>query len=140
MQSTKRFLAVLLSTSIVGLLLLAPLCAGAELTISGPVPSQMTPYPAEVYSMSDAQFSEWATEQNKKARAQWDNWYENKSRSRWTSYGTTVSYEQSRRGRYFGTNSERGSVKTYEKRYLNPDYTGRSLTIINPFCRPTEPQ
>ena len=134
----KRFLAVLLFTVVCTVLFftLGSLCNGAEpmrITISEPLPP--TPYPSEVYSMADAEFFQWATDQNDKARAEWGEWYKTAPR-RWISYGVTTDYTQSRRGSYFGTNFERGSIRRFQQRYLNPDYVSRPLTIINPYCRP----
>jgi len=148
MKSSKRFLTILWAILVALLLLLffttafdlmSP-CSGAEpgrITISEPVVFA-TSYPSEVYSMTDAEFFKWATKQNEQARAESEDWYKNESQPRWIGYGTATDYERSRRGRYFGTNYEQGSVHTYEKRYLNPNYTSRLLKIVNPFCRPTE--
>jgi len=151
----KRFFGILLFTAIVGLAYFyiasafTQLCDGAEiavevtaeiaqprLTISDPIPGNMIrlSYPDEVYRMSAGEFYAWATEQNAKARAEWDEWYKT-APPRWISYGAT-DYERSRRGRYFGYNTERGSARYYEKRFLNPDYVSRPLTIINPYCPP----
>jgi len=151
----KRFFGVLLSTIVVGLAFFivgtafTQPCNGAEitvevtaevaqpkLTISPPIPGNMVrpSYPDEVYRMSAGEFYAWATEQNAKARAEWDEWHKT-APPRWISYGVT-DYEQSRRGRYFGTNYEKGSARSYEKRFLNPDYVARPLTIINPYCQP----
>jgi len=151
----KRFFGVLLFTVIMGLAYFfiasafTQPCNGAEitvevtaevaqpkLTISPPIPGNMVrlSYPDEVYRMTDGEFYAWATEQNVKARAEWDEWYKT-APPRWIGYGVT-DYEQSRRGRYFGSNAERGSVRSYEKRFLNPDYVARPLTIINPYCKP----
>jgi len=151
----KRFFGVLLFTVIVGLVYFivgnafTQPCNGAEitvevtaevaqpkLTISPPIPGNLVrlSYPDEVCHMSAGEFYAWATEQNAKGRAEWDEWYKT-APPRWISYGAT-DYEQNRRGRYFGSNTERGSVRHYEKRFLNPDYVARPLTIINPYCPP----
>lgn len=151
----KRFFGVLLFTVVIGLAYFfiasafTQPCKGAEitvevtaevvkpqLTISDPIPGHVVrlSYPDEVYHMSDQEFFNWATEQNAKARAEWDEWYKT-APPRWTSYSVT-DYEQSRRGRYFGSNTEQGSACYYEKRFLNPDYVARPLTIINPYCKP----
>lgn len=124
----------------------AQVCTGAEplhATISDPVSR-----PIEVYTMTSAEFFQWATDQNKQAKAEWDKWYKSESKPRWLSYGFITNFERSRRGRgsnyglshrqgsYFGYSSKRGSSRSYAKRYLNPDYTSRPLMIINPFCLP----
>jgi hypothetical protein len=136
--------------------LLALPCNGAELVISDPIPALPLKYPPEVYTMTDGEFYTWATEQNAKARAEWDEWYET-AEPRWLSYDATdyerhhnrsqkgrgisyydgnTGYEQRFvvAGRSYGTRS--GTTRHYQKRYLNPDYVSRPLTIINPYCRP----
>ena len=135
----KRFLAILLFTVICTALCftLGSLCDGAEparITISEPLPPQPTSYPSEVYSMTDAEFFKWATDQNIEARTEWEKWYKT-APPRWINYGV-IDYKQSRRGSYFGSNYEQGSIRHYGRRFLNPDYASRPLTIINPYCRP----
>lgn len=160
----KRFLAVLLAMVIFAVLFfsiggIVSVCTGAEplrLTISEPLPLPPTPYPSEVYSMTDAEFFKWATDQNDKARAEWDEWYKTAPR-RWTSYdGTTIDgHGQSPRYRDRMTVTPRGvksssasggryyyhqTRQSFQRRYLNPDYVSRPLTIINPYCRPQPAQ
>lgn len=133
----KRFLAILLFTIVCTVLTLGSLCNGAEprVIISAPMLPQLLPYPSEVYGMTDAEFFQWATDQNGKTRAKWGKWHRT-APPRWIGYGVTISYQQSRRGSYFGTNHERGSVHRYQRQYLNPGYYSRPLTVINPYCRP----
>lgn len=138
-----QLLTILLFITVCAILFFArgSLCDGAEpmrITISEPLP-QPIPYPSVVYKMTDAEFFLWATDQNNKARAGWEKWYRT-APPRWISYGVTTDYKQSRRGSYFGSNYEQGSVRHYQQRYLNPNYYSRPLTIINPYCRPTQPR
>lgn len=143
----KRFLTTLLFAVVLAVLFfsiggIVSLCCSAEpmhITISEPLPPQFTPYPSKVYKMTDAEFFLWATDQNDKARAEWEKWHRT-APPRWISYGVTIDYERSRRGSYFGTNHERSSVHRYQRRYLNPNYYSQPLTIINPYCRPTQPR
>jgi inhibitor of cysteine peptidase len=132
-------------------------CEGAELHISAPLPPQPKPYPAEVYTMTDAEFFKWATEENTKARAEWEEWAKT-APPRWISYDVTDTehnFRDSWRGRgitgynYAGYEhrymtsgqaygSRSSSTRHYTGRYLNPDYYSRPLTIINPYCRPKQ--
>lgn len=143
-----RFLGFLVFVAFLMLLLIAmlntlPSCEAAEplhLTISAdPLPP---PYPPEVYriprgldfGMSPNEFYAWAVKRNAEERAEWDKWHAT-APPRWINYGVT-DYKQSRRGSYFGSNNEQGSVRHSERRFLNPDYRSRPLTIINPYCQP----
>ena len=159
----KRFASILLSVVLFLIayfamsFLLDSLCSGAEparLTISKPLLPLPTPYPSIVYEMTDAKFFLWATDQNDKARAEWEKWYKT-APPRWISYdGTTIDgYGRSPRCQDRTTVTPYG-VKTsstyggryhyhqirqfFQRRYLNPDYVSRPLTIINPYCRPTQ--
>lgn len=160
----KRFLTILLFTIVCTVLFFAldSLCNGAEpmhITISEPSSPQSTPYPSVVYKMTDAEFFLWATDQNDKARAEWEEWYKT-APPRWTSCSVTDykrQYRDSWRGRGItGYNQagyehryttsglahgfKSGLTRRYTKRFLNPDYYSRPLTIINPYCRPTQPR
>jgi hypothetical protein len=128
-------------------------CNGEEplqplhLTISEPIQGSIAEtilagYPPEVYDMTPTEFFKWATDQNDKARAEWDKWYET-APSHWITYdeATSDGWHDGIQLGYRGSNGygERHSTQRhYQRRYLNPDYTGRSLTIINPFCQPTK--
>ncbi len=85
--------------------MLVPLCSGAEpLRITISAPPQLT----------DAEFFVWAIEQNNKTKAEWNKWYMNESKPRWINYGvdTAIDFVRNRRGSFFGSNIERGSVAT----------------------------
>jgi hypothetical protein len=128
-------------------------CEGDEpkITISANIPMP-TAYPPEVYNMTPAEFFKWATDQNEKARIEWDEWFKT-APPRWTTYDeeefngwrnepysgyyTRADAYGYRTGSYGGGYGERHYTRTfYKKRYLNPDYVSRPLTIINPFCPP----
>lgn len=161
----KRFFGFLLFAAIIaavfGIFMLVATvpCQGAEpsrLVISKPFYGQLpASYPPEVYDMTDAEFFAWATEQNAKAKAEWDEWYKT-APPRWLSYSVT-SHNHHQRGRWadrgvtgynysgyeqrynsagFMYGSTYGSTRYYEQRFLNPDYVSRPLTIINPYCKP----
>ena len=131
-------------------------CDGAELTISEPVSGRMSaptiPGLPGVYDMTDAEFFAWATHQNAKAKAEWDEWYKT-APPRWISCTVTTVKEHSKgphypadwygtgiQGQQQGFNNFRSIQREYQQFYLNPDYVSRPLTIINPYCRPARPQ
>lgn len=126
-------------------------CEGAEpkITVSDNIPMP-TVYPPEVYNMTPAEFFKWATDQNEKARIEWDEWFKT-APPRWTTYDEENfnSWRNEPYSGYYtradaygyraGSYGERHYTRTfYRKRYLNPDYVSRPLTIINPFCPPTK--
>lgn len=136
----KRFFGLLLFVAFVALLyaLIVVPCDAAEplhLTISEPFYGTIpAPLPPSVYDMTPDEFYDWATAQNEKASADWEEWHKT-APPRWIGYGVT-DYSRLHRGRYFGSGTENGSIRYYEKRFLNPDYYSRPLTIINPYCQP----
>jgi hypothetical protein len=153
----KRFyLFYLLFILLIGLIVFLAMqhCEGAEprITISDNIPMPAV-YPPRVYNMTPAEFFKWATNQNDKALAEWDEWFKT-APPRWRTYDEekfngwhnepySGSYTRAdaygyRSGFYGGGYGERHYTRTfYTKRYLNPDYVSRPLTIINPYCKPT---
>lgn len=151
----KRFLCSLLFVAFV-VVLYAP-CRAADvavnvtaivkpaphLTVSEPFYGSLASlsYPAEVYLMTPGEFYIWASEQNARARLDWEEWYKTAPPRR-VSYGA-VDYSRHSDGRYPGVHhggtgysNDSESYRSYERRFLNPDYVSRPLTIINPFCPP----
>lgn len=107
------------------------------ISISEPFSGSLAPpvYPQAVYSMTPDEFYRWATEQNKRAYEDWERWHKT-AQPRYLTYGA-MDYSYYHNGHYFGTGDVRGSERYYEKRFVNPDYQSRPLTIINPFCPPS---
>jgi len=130
------------------LVFLTQRCVGAEscrICISAPLPAaKPLSYPPEVYDMTDEEFFQWATEQNDKERAAWEEWFKT-APPRWISYDafSTNSWHDGVQPGYRGSRGygERHTTTTrYQRQFLNPDYVSRPLTIINPYCKPTKPQ
>jgi len=107
--------------------------------------------------MTDAEFFLWATDQNDKARAEWEKWrktapprwisyemtdYKRHYRDSWSGRGITgynfAGYEHRYTTSGLSHGSKHGSTRHYTGRFLNPDYYSRPLTIINPYCQPTQ--
>lgn len=156
----RRFLGFLLFTAFIALLYVTACHAAchagepAHLTISEPFHGSLVVpvYPPEVFSMTPREFYAWATQQNAKARADWDEWHKT-APPRWISYdGTTFDgysngprhrsrvtatlYGVESRSTYGGYQHHHYTQQSFQKRFLNPDYVSRPLTIINPYCQP----
>lgn len=124
------------------LLMLVILCVG-QITVSDSLPPPVK-YPIDVNVMTDAQFFQWATEFNKLQEAGLEKRREQMTEPQYVS-GTETRAEHTwsgsdnrtynRGGDYYG--SHNGHSTTYERRWLNPLYTGPGpLVIVNPFCKP----
>jgi len=109
--------------------------AGHYISISEPYPTNFPiPLPLETYYMTPAKYYEWATTQNANSQQEWENWYKT-APPRWINYDV-MDYNQQREGTFFGDQRENGSMRIYQKRFLNPDYQTRPRTIFNPYCPP----
>ena len=133
-----------------------------SITISDKLPPPVK-YPAECYKMTDAEFFNWATAFNK---GQVEDWKRRKTALPEPEYiGGTVTIRSREHSEgvkeggyppiYVGGNgygygsgsvyggdtygSETQQTTSYGTRYRNPYYVSPGpLTIINPYCRPTE--
>lgn len=140
----RLFQSLCLFAAFLALLVVTQHCDGTEplhLTISEPFSGILpVPYLPEVYNMTPVEFYKWATNQNAEELAAWEKWYET-APPRWARYDetSTSSGHDGVQPGYRGSRGygERHSTQThYQRRYLNPDYVSRPLTIINPFCPP----
>jgi len=125
----------------------ASVCS-AQITVSDRLPPPVK-YPAEVYTMTDAQFYEWATRYNQAQLDAWDkrkaeikepefiDGVESVDETEYTGYGHRSDLYFSRRG-HTGVVT-RHSV-SFPSRRPNPWYVNPGpLAGVNPYVRPTWP-
>jgi len=131
-----------------GVLAFASVCS-AQITVSDRLPPPVK-YPAEVYTMTDAQFYEWATKYN---QAQLDAWDKRKAAIKEPEFihgsESVAETEYAGHGRYrsslyFSQHNDRMSVVTrhssFPSRQRNPWYVNPGpLAGVNPYVRPTRP-